>query len=670
MLAGVKKDMHHSWLTNVVGAAVGWGACFTFFELWKAQRSSLWTSFSLELGASLAGAWFLYAIVMALVVLPFARQLAPASLAIAGCILAATFWFVLTQFGAPIRGTMRGAIGGAILGMGAFEYVMLRFGAKPLRGAMARILGAWAGMVAILLADYLLFLDVERLFYTSLLGGVFFGLVWIVISFHPSRGWIDVGVLVLCFCVAPMAMFYLNLAPHRDESDDRQADAILVTIDTLRADYTSLYGGPVPTPNLEALGARGVTYDWGITLAPWTLPSLTGMFASQYPAGVTPFGRMEDFPDGVVSYRVPDDVPTLAELLRDEGYVTAAAVSNPLLRGATGVDRGFDAYNLIGHRTRVTRGPFQRLPIFGSFWRAWFPGTVTVHPVDTTEYVTRFAERFLARDHGAPFFLWIHYMDPHMPYDPPDRFRSQEGPWRVFSAGDNYWKGPPLDEQKNVVLPEAEMAYVRHLYEGEIRYVDEALGRVMDGAEGRDAVWLLTADHGEELWDHGRFAHGFTLYNEQIRVPTILAGPGIDAARVASPVSAIDLMPTLAAVLGVDIPDGWRGVSLMGDAGARPVFSQATNPWTSAEPYQSVYVDGFKYIRGLETGRREIYLIEDDANESMNRVDDEVDRVEDMDRILDAWQQTFPSTFEMLRKGGASGGDEELQRTLESMGYL
>jgi hypothetical protein len=262
--------------------------------------------------------------------------------------------------------------------------------------------------------------------------------------------------------------------------------AVLISIDTLRRDHVGLYGYPKPTtPRLDALGREGAVFDDAVSVSSWTLPAHFTMMTSVEPAAHGAVDSKHGF-----NHRVP----TLGRMLRDAGYVTQAITSHLYVSKEYGFDDGFDgldyAYDRKGREV---------------------------------------ADRALAFLDGVderPFFLFLHFYDPHWHYDPPpDLLRIFEPePYQGRITG-NWWK---LKFWTRDTTKPADLAHLLALYDGEIRYADGQVGRVLDRLKerglDRSTLVVLTSDHGEEFLEHGAWEHQRTLYEEQIRIPLVLRG--------------------------------------------------------------------------------------------------------------------------------------------------
>jgi arylsulfatase A-like enzyme/cytochrome c-type biogenesis protein CcmH/NrfG len=286
-------------------------------------------------------------------------------------------------------------------------------------------------------------------------------------------------------------------------------NVLLVTIDTLRWDRLGAYGhASAATPVLDALARRGVRFTTAIAHAPLTAPSHASILT-----GLVPLGHgVRD--NG--AFVLPQQPRTLAEVFRAAGYATAAFVSGFPLDHRYGFARGFETYD-----DRMQRG--------GDARRAAY---VERSAAD----VSRSAIAWIKGARG-PWLAWVHYFDPHAPYEPP---------------------------------PDLQARFASSPYDGEIASVDRELGALLKAAEtgGAPTLVLVTADHGESLGEHGEATHGVFVYDATLRVPFLLAGPGVPRGRVSDVVArGIDVLPTLVDFAGLSLPGGLHGRSLRPAAG-------------------------------------------------------------------------------------------------------
>ncbi len=451
----------------------------------------------------------------------------------------------------------------------------------------------------------------------------------------------------------------------------KQPDVLMVTIDTMRANWSSVYGGPVPTPAFERMAERGTVFDHAYSLAPWTCPSMYGLLTSQYPVGISgnPEADMAETRRWYVH-----SATTLADQFRSAGYQTVGLVANLLLTRNGGPTSGCEHVFQLDYEERNTPQSFlHQLPLAETA----LSGILPLRWIDTTRILTEYALRYLRSERQRPIFLWVHYMDPHDPYDPPARYRTLTGAWPFFAPARRQYDAPPPDLD---TLPEKDRAYVRSLYQGEMRYVDEGFGRLLDAIDA-SAQWdrtivCVTADHGEELWDHGRWGHGHSLYNELVHVPWLIAGKGVAHQRIANPVSAIDCTPTLTALAGLPSAGEWKGVSLVpqlaegSQFAGSPVFINATGLKTKVG-VEAIVQGEFKLIRRYGEPPLALHNLAADPKEQANILPGAEDMAAPLFQQLDAWSQKIhggeptPATDPDVQRV-----QEEMQERLRSMGYL
>lgn len=404
---------------------------------------------------------------------------------------------------------------------------------------------------------------------------------------------------------------------------------MLITVDTLRADHTSAFGYDLDTtPVLSALAARGFAFARALSSQPETGPSLASILTSRPPReiGVRANGDV-----------LPADFPTLAERFRDAGFATAAFVSTELLAPRLcGLDRGFGTYDAAMTSENLGHAKFER----------------------RADETADAAIAWLDAHRGGSRFLWLHLYDPHGKYDPgPElarRFHRDTGrpPLDPARIQDYQRYGDSLDPDDYVAR-----------YDGEIFRADAAAGRVLEAA-GADAIVAFTADHGEGLGEHDYwFRHGSRLDGPALRVPLVLAGPGVPpGGRSDVLVQNLDLAPTLLDLAGL-APLG-RGRSL------RPLANGADDPeppvaFAEARPTGLVAVTSGRYRLVLRpaTGGYALFDLEADPGETDDLAAGEPDVAKDLLGPLLEWTRAFD------RFPGAEPGEEDL-RMLESHGYV
>ncbi len=449
--------------------------------------------------------------------------------------------------------------------------------------------------------------------------------------------------LVLAATLIPVAPCLSEPAPDRGKARSDPPSLVLLTLDTTRADYLGAYGrAGAATPVLDRLAARGVRYARAITPSPLTLPAhaslLTGLDPPEH--GVRENGTAV----------LPSELPTLATALAARGYATGAFVASRVLDRRFGLDRGFDVYD-----DRMTA---EQLGQYG-------------YPERDARAVTSAALAWLDRlPAGKPYFLWLHYYDPHAPYQPPPLRDDSE------RAGAR----PPEGGQMQV---QARIHDFHQEYAGEIAFVDREIGRLLAGLPAAEQLVAAVGDHGEMLGEHGESGHGIFLYRAALEVPLILAGPGVPAGLVVEEtVATRRLAPTLLRLLGDasgDAPLPGPGLPGLGEETPElPVYSEARMPasaygWAALE----AITDG--PWRLIAAPRPELYNVADDPAEERNllterRAESAHSRSEGAQanhqaRRLRAVLTAAEAGFER-RRGAPAPEDPKLRADLRSLGYL
>jgi arylsulfatase len=361
---------------------------------------------------------------------------------------------------------------------------------------------------------------------------------------------------------------------------------ILITVDTLRADHLGCYGYFRDTsPFIDRLAADGILFENAITTMATTLPAHTSLMTSTYPARHGVLSNLNVFEQPVVT---DGELRTAGQLLRDAGYTTAGFVSSPGLGVASGIGTGFEVFDA--------------------------PTTVRDAMATTSRVI-----EWLNASPPRPFFLWVHYFDPHAPYEPPPDYRSYQPNDRQLA----FVRGTGV-VPKHLMLA----LHDNNLYDGEVRYTDEQIGWLLAALEElglyRTSLVVLAGDHGEGLFEHGLREHG-VIFNEQLFVPLIFklpVGRGLVGARRSDVASLIDVLPTAVAALGLPIPtDSFDGVSLLS---ARRESALAEREHTrrryGSEVNLALTTASWKYL--LYTERPdELYDLEADFEELENVID-------------------------------------------------
>lgn len=385
---------------------------------------------------------------------------------------------------------------------------------------------------------------------------------------------------------------------------------ILISADTLRRDHVSCYANAATaTPHLERLCRDSVVFDAARVASPWTLPTFASIMT-----GVSPLVHRATRTTSMV----PAALPRLAQVLEESGYRTRAVVANNFLRPERKLSQGFQDYTFFLPRWNLASAAGRRV------WARLFPELL---PVDgSTDDLTDTALRILQEDRDVPLFLWLHYLDPHMPYTPPQRYL--DGTQAPPTMPNFFAKRKGEEIRAGFLVPDQrERAWIRTLYAAEVRYVDDNVGRVLDTLRRLglydDSLIVFTSDHGEEFWEHGGFEHGHTLYDELLRVPLIVKPPQSHASkRVDLPVPSQDLAATILDVAGIRNAAFPTAASLQrfwqpfADRSGN-FLPLATGP-AFYEDRVAVVFDGYKFIRWRISGHEELYQLQGDPREQQS----------------------------------------------------
>jgi len=363
---------------------------------------------------------------------------------------------------------------------------------------------------------------------------------------------------------------------------------VMIVIDTLRADQLGAYGNPRGlTPFLDALAARGTVFTNASATSSWTCPSVASLFTSRYATqhGVHGFAS-----------QLADEERTLAEALDDAGYRSAGFTANFRLTTQLGYAQGF------------------------AFWSAYMPPADPERPITKVRggRLRAAAERWLTTTGvlggPAPIFLYLQLMETHAPYDPPQPFRERfAGAVDDASARAAHEKLlRPIFGMKQ--LRRDELNQLRHLYAGEVASADAELALLFERLEAlgvlRDALIIVTADHGEEFGEHGQMLHGWSLYEPAVHVPLLLVGPGVPAGVVdAEPVSLLDLAPTVLALAGLPPEPSFEGRAFLPERGG--ASAPGAHPHGVISELERVNPTGFDarmHVRSLRDGVHKVLV--------------------------------------------------------------
>jgi arylsulfatase A-like enzyme len=414
---------------------------------------------------------------------------------------------------------------------------------------------------------------------------------------------------------------------------------VLISVDTLRPDHLGAYGyARATSPRLDALGRQGAVFENAFTPSPWTLPSHTSMLTGLYPSH-----------HGLTNHdlRLADGTVSLASLLDAAGFATAAYVNCHNLSERYDFDDGFDDFLYVRERA---------------------------DSIAPSRLITDRAIRWLDAHRGEPTFVFLHYYDVHSDYRSYDEFETL---FRSHYEGiaDGTTDQMLAHRRGEVAMDARDVAHLVDLYDAGIRQMDTELGRLLDflDEEGLadETLLLLTSDHGEEFLEHGQLLHGRTQYEEVLRIPLLVRGPGVPAGlRIETTVSLIDLLPTVLATVGapllasadgVDLSPLWRGKN---DLATRVLFGEADHYRNQHDETRSVRRGRFKLIYNRATRERSLYDLETDPGE---RRDLAAEHPELAQALMAGLREFMAGQVES--NTGSVLSDEDIEH-LRSLGYV
>jgi len=421
----------------------------------------------------------------------------------------------------------------------------------------------------------------------------------------------------------------------------KKPNIILITLDTTRADRLGCYGYRRQTsPNIDKLAEESVLYTRAIAPSSWTLPShaslFTGKFTSSHGARYDPEGPLLltdaiSGPESWDAYRargLAQNEVTLAEVLKETGYTTAAVVGGPWMKRIFGLNKGFDYYNDSQISTVNGRLASQ---------------------------VTTSALNWLERRREKKFFLFLNYFDPHGPYSPPEGFAL-----RFLPKGTNFTGREPTLEETNA------------LYDAEILYMDHYIGRFLQKLKVEnlynDTLIIVTSDHGELFGEHGKFGHGHYLYQEELHVPLFIKYPAgeVSPKRTDLRAQLTDILPMIYERVGITIPGNIQGTSpsqikhpIIAETYPLPLISKDGS-------WQSIFEGDFKFIWNSKN-QHMLFNLKDDPEENVNII------VQDSKRTERMWAQMEQYLAKLPKPGlavPAGEPDDQTREALKSLGYV
>jgi len=453
-------------------------------------------------------------------------------------------------------------------------------------------------------------------------------------------------------------------------------NVVLIVLDTTRADRLSAYGySRSTTPTLERIAAEGLRFANASAAAPWTLPSHASMFTGQYPA----------VHNATWEHQFLDTrLPTLAEHLADLGLRTASFSRQPWLTDETGLMRGFEHAYDLHWRSSTALVDVYRLALDKVNKRR---GTND----KGAAIVSRTFTRWIERNGDRPFFAFLNFTEPHDGYDPPHPFREQYlGENRETQWGQSKQADIQRFNAGELRYSSEDLAIFNDLYDGAVAYQDFRLGEVIDHLRVRElldkTLLIITADHGENLGDHGMLSHYFCLYNTLLHAPLVIRMPGVvpSGVVVEEPVenrlvwSLIDMVLEERSVEG-EIPvdrfvsalsaEDDLGGPILAELYSRPLTTEIWQRSPRRERYdrrlRSIVLGKMKYI-WASSGTHELYDLDSDPEESFNLIDERPDDARRLREILEA----KVAALESVETGDGPEFSDAMKERLKALGYI
>ena len=472
-----------------------------------------------------------------------------------------------------------------------------------------------------------------------------------------------------------MACLPLSGCSSDEGSTAAPPDVVIVLVDTLRADFTELNGYVGTTPHLKALAEESVVFEAAYSPGPWTLPSIASLFTGQH---LVEHGVLHD------RVQLPESATTFVEVFADAGYATGSFYRNPYAGESFGLAQGFDVVQAPARST----GP----KVLADFW---------------------------AETGDRPYLLYVHNAEPHDPLLTRGRFRPDQDPafldefgrlvarYRSLTRTD-WAKGRPVgttdntDEQdRHVARLDALAPEVKALYAASVRDADDRIGGIVEALRERGTwdrtLFIVLSDHGEEMGEHGSWQHDQSVYEELVHVPLLIHFPDgrHGGLRVDTPVSGIDLAPTLLEVAGLDGEDEpdtvdgqWGGMRITGRSLIDAIEGDAADgPRLMAMRHNQkkfnrrlkesrgdlnlAVRDGrWKAIVNVETGTVELYDLELDPGETDDRSEQDPERADRLATFATARYAELEANASSARSGGLLDADRTDLEGLRALGYL
>lgn len=412
-------------------------------------------------------------------------------------------------------------------------------------------------------------------------------------------------------------------------------------------------------PRLSTLAKESVYFAHAVSPCSWTKPAIASVFTSLYVDAHKVIYNADPADASVQAHKLPESIETMATFLRKAGYATVGIQTNGNLHPDFGFGQGFDVYDFHAGdpaADKVTPMALEKLPSLKS-----------------------------------PFFLYVHYMDPHGPYTPPEKYKAMLGPIPELEGTDanitalfsdyvndqafHYFHMTKLRSLSP--LSESAREIVKALYAAEVRSADDEIGRLIDTVlrEYPNSVLIVMSDHGEEFWDRGFLGHGSSVYQEQTEVPLIIHAPGLSPIQIDVPVSTIDVLPTMAAYLKLSPNPIWQGSDVFAPErqaklAEEKIFSHTYSLYPRMNvDTESIRVKNAKLVLKRKINKTELYDLVVDPGEKNDLSAQRLKETQLLTDLLNSHREQNERHAPSLQSETAPL-DQELIDELKTHGYL
>lgn len=479
---------------------------------------------------------------------------------------------------------------------------------------------------------------------------------------------ISVSIILTSF-IMELNVMDSEFIPEVNEELKNTPNIIIITIDALRADHLSCYGyDKIKTTNIDEFAKDSIIFRNAFPTTSWTTPSMMSMLTGKHP---TVHGCID------IHHATPKSILLISQILKSYNYQTYAIVANKQLYYKYGFSRGFDKYLEYGDIQCLKYFRETRVYLVSKMIQTTLLEKINILK-DTTQWVTNEFKIFLNNKNKEPFFLWVHYLDPHGPYSPPkeyipDAYESSENSW-------NYLKSTTLSYDCGN-LNKKNMSSILNLYDGEILYVDDKLGKVLDLIKERkiydNSLIIISSDHGEEFWEHNGTGHGLTLYKEVLNIPLIVKLPyGYNSnptiTTFNNPVQLTSIPRTILQILGIN------GYKAFGENSILDITNSFNNEdnnlfyeTTLENPYlMKIRTENYSLIYNQKSEKVKLYNLNSDPYEQNDISNSSPEKRDELLKKLLLWKEEELVEKKIYGEANNMGMDTESLEEIRGLGYI